>query len=138
MSGSRAPGAAPPPIPDDLPAWVRELPDADRIPSVETHRQWIWLGVLSVGATLVSGSVLWAWPSGANAPAAKAAGGPGAGEAPRRGGRTDAACTGSCTSDAGTGGRRCRRTGRPHRRPPSAAAAARRTGRPRCSREAGT
>jgi hypothetical protein len=71
VGGSRPPGAPPPPIPDDLPAWVRELPDADQIPSVETHRQWIWLAVLGVGATVITGSVLWAWPSGANAPVAK-------------------------------------------------------------------
>jgi tetratricopeptide (TPR) repeat protein len=72
VSGSRPPGAPPPSIPDDLPAWVRELPDADQIPSVESHRQWIWLAVLSVGATVIIGSVLWAWPSGARAPDAKA------------------------------------------------------------------
>jgi hypothetical protein len=71
MSVNKSPGALPPPLPDDLPAWVRELPDADQIPVVEHKRQWMWLGMLSVGGTIVAGSALWAWPSGAHVQAAK-------------------------------------------------------------------
>ena len=44
MSANKSPGAQPPPLPDDLPAWVRELPDADQIPPVEHKRPWMWQG----------------------------------------------------------------------------------------------